>query len=89
MGPRGIGCEIVTELNGVNIEPLCITWSRSPVFLYKQGISWTLIRQPTLVWKPCTVKLGMPWIPADWDRFWVGVVVKQFIQSFIYQLMHN
>jgi hypothetical protein len=70
MGPRGIGCEIVTELNCVNIEPLCMTWLRSPVFLYKQDVSWTLIRQPTLKWKPCTVKLGMPRIPADQDSIW-------------------
>ena len=25
MGPRGIGCEIVKELNCVTIEPLCMT----------------------------------------------------------------
>ena len=25
MEPRGIGCEIVTELNCVSIEPLCMT----------------------------------------------------------------
>lgn len=25
MGPRGIGCEMVTELKCVNIEPLCMT----------------------------------------------------------------